>query len=80
MATILLTILLMLFVFAAMAIGVLAGRRPIQGSCGGLSALTGPCEVCGGDPAKCDAASAPDRKQSPADSGKVQHHDPRAGS
>lgn len=36
----------------AMAVGVMLGRRPIQGSCGGLKAmdgLDGGCEICGWD-------------------------------
>ncbi len=47
----------MLIVVAGMAIGVLFGRRPIAGSCGGLGALgiDAECEICGGDPARCDA-------------------------
>lgn len=33
---------------AAMAIGVMFGRRPIQGSCGGLGRATGEdCDFCG---------------------------------
>ena len=30
----------------AMGIGVLAGREPIRGSCGGVNG--GPCELCSG--------------------------------
>jgi len=43
-------------VFAAMAVGVIAGRPPIRGSCGGLGALgiDAACEICGGDPRRCD--------------------------
>lgn len=43
-------------VFAAMAVGVIAGRSPIKGSCGGLGALgiDAACEICGGDPKRCD--------------------------
>ncbi len=44
-------------VVLGMAIGVLKGRPPISGSCGGLNNLgvDGACEICGGDPAKCDS-------------------------
>jgi hypothetical protein len=43
-------------VVAAMAVGVLAGRAPIKGSCGGVGALgiDNTCELCGGDPRRCD--------------------------
>jgi hypothetical protein len=50
----------MLIVVAGMAIGVVCGRRPIAGSCGGLGALgiDAECEICGGDRARCDAPEA----------------------
>lgn len=46
-----------LVVLLIMSVGVIFAKKPIQGSCGGLSALSGQvgqplCEVCGGDPAK----------------------------
>ena len=43
-------------VMAAMAIGVLLGRTPIKGSCGGMGALgiDTSCDLCGGDPQRCD--------------------------
>ena len=43
-------------VIAGMAVGVLAGRPPIKGSCGGMGALgiDTSCEICGGDPRRCD--------------------------
>ena len=43
-------------VVLAMSIGVLAGRGPIKGSCGGMSALgiDAECDICGGDPNKCE--------------------------
>ena len=43
-------------VIAGMAIGVLAGRAPIKGSCGGVGALgiDAACDLCGGDPQRCD--------------------------
>ncbi len=56
MATILLSVLVALLVFGAMSIGILFGRQPIKGSCGGMSAMAGgdaSCAVCGGNPAKC---------------------------
>lgn len=60
MITALITFLVMLIVVAAMAIGVIMGRKPISGSCGGIAALglDTECEICGGDPAKCDVEIA----------------------
>ncbi len=54
MTTILLSIVVALLVFAGMALGILFGRQPIKGSCGGIGAASGEsCELCGGNPAKC---------------------------
>ena len=50
--TLLITFTVMLAVIAAMAIGVMNGRRPISGSCGGLNG--GGCELCSG---KCQRES-----------------------
>lgn len=44
--TLFVTFAVMLSVIAAMAIGVMNGRRPISGSCGGLNG--GGCELCSG--------------------------------
>ena len=44
--TLLLTFTILLSVIAARAIGVLNGRKPISGSCGGLN--SGGCELCSG--------------------------------
>ena len=58
MTTILLGFVLLALVIAAMSIGVLMGRKPISGSCGGVGAALGEkdyeCDICGGDPKKCD--------------------------
>ena len=45
----------LLAIVAAMAVGVMFGRRPNQGSCGGLGQLgiDAECEICGGSPARC---------------------------
>ncbi len=44
--TILLSFVIVIAVVGAMGIGVLAGREPIKGSCGGLNG--GGCELCSG--------------------------------
>ncbi|MGO2234156.1 (Na+)-NQR maturation NqrM [Marinomonas sp. UCMA 3892] len=56
MLTIVLAFVLMLMLVAAMAVGVLMGRKPISGSCGGMSALgmEVACDICGGDKGKCE--------------------------
>jgi len=62
MTTLLLAFGAMLIIIGGMAVGVMFGRQPIKGSCGGMSAvgIDAECEICGGNPARCDA-------QSPAD-------------
>lgn len=45
-ATIILSFIIVVVVVAAMSIGVVAGREPIKGSCGGLNG--GRCELCSG--------------------------------
>ncbi len=44
--TLFISFAVMLAVIGAMAIGVMNGRRPISGSCGGLNG--GGCELCSG--------------------------------
>ena len=48
----------LLIVTTIMAVGVLMGRKPISGSCGGVGAALGEeeyvCDICGGDEAKCE--------------------------
>ncbi|HHX33976.1 MAG TPA: (Na+)-NQR maturation NqrM [Gammaproteobacteria bacterium] len=46
----------MLLVVLGMSSGVLAGRRPIAGSCGGIANLgiEKECSICGGVREKCD--------------------------
>lgn len=53
--TLVFTMLLMMLIVVAMAVGLFFGRRPLQGSCGGLAQLgLGDCEFCGGDPQVCE--------------------------
>jgi len=59
MTILLATLFVMLFVAFALSISVLAGRKPVSGSCGGVGKALGDpnyvCELCGGDEAKCEA-------------------------
>lgn len=43
MTTIILSITIFLIVFIAMMVGVIFGRTPIQGSCGGIGNQCGSC-------------------------------------
>ena len=54
--TMILAFLLMLVIVAAMSVGVILGRKPIAGSCGGMKALglNGECQVCGRQPGSCE--------------------------
>jgi len=54
MTTMFVTFAVMLAVIGAMAIGVINGRKPISGSCGGLNG--GGCELCSGN-GKCKRES-----------------------
>lgn len=58
MGTLLVTMIVMLLVVALMSIGVIFGRKPIAGSCGGMGNALGEkdyvCDICGGDESKCD--------------------------
>ena len=56
MTLFLISLLVIGLVMAGMAVGVIAGRPPIKGSCGGMGALgiETTCDLCGGDPKRCD--------------------------
>jgi len=77
MTTILLTVVLVAVLVAAMAVGVMFGRPPIKGSCGGMSALAGDkdCPICGGDREKCEESEG--RPTSAAEAARVRRFDPR---
>ncbi len=61
MTEFLLSFVILMAIVAMMAIGVMRGRAPISGSCGGLNNLgvDGACEICGGNPQKCEQESGP---------------------
>ncbi|MGD9871378.1 MAG: (Na+)-NQR maturation NqrM [Thauera sp.] len=61
MNTFLVTFLIVGIVICAMAVGVMFGRKPIAGSCGGLGASGGACgcsNPCSKRQARLDAAQA----------------------
>lgn len=57
MTTALLAFGLMALIMAGMAVGVMMGRQPISGSCGGAARLGigGKCSLCGDDPSQCES-------------------------
>lgn len=59
MSTLIIVFGAMLAFVILMAIGVLMGRKPISGSCGGMAAIgmESACDVCGGDKNKCEKES-----------------------
>ena len=56
MTTFVLAFVVLLLIICGMAIGVILGRKPISGSCGGMASLgmETECDVCGGDKGKCE--------------------------
>lgn len=52
----LIVFLVMLLVVFGMSIGVIMGRKPIAGSCGGIANLgiEKECSICGGNREKCE--------------------------
>lgn len=64
----LLVFLVMLLVVFGMAIGVIMGRKPIAGSCGGIAALgiEKECSICGGSREKCEEVNQ-ERAQTQSD-------------
>jgi len=51
-----LTLLVLGLIVLIMSVGVIMGRKPIAGSCGGMSALgmETECDVCGGNQEICE--------------------------
>jgi hypothetical protein len=56
----LIVFLVMLLVVFGMSIGVIMGRKPIAGSCGGIANLgiEKECSICGGSREKCDEVNS----------------------
>jgi hypothetical protein len=65
MTTLLIVFTVMILFVVLMSAGLLMGRKPINGSCGGMSAvgMKGACDVCGGDMEKCDSVKDPVRQE-----------------
>lgn len=56
MQTLVISFIVLILIVAMMSVGVLLGRKPVQGSCGGMNNIQGlgDCEICGGDPQRCE--------------------------
>jgi len=56
MEVMILTFIVLSFLVVAMSVGVMMGRKPIAGSCGGMSAvgMDTACDICHGDKDICD--------------------------
>ncbi|QIB67357.1 (Na+)-NQR maturation NqrM [Kineobactrum salinum] len=56
MTVFVLSVVIIALIMSIMAVGVLSGRGPIKGSCGGIGALgmDTACDICGGDPKRCE--------------------------
>ena len=69
MSLFLISFVLIGLVMAGMAIGVMAGRGPLKGSCGGMGALgiDTACDICGGNPQKCEEETRDGGREPPAE-------------
>lgn len=61
MGTFLLVLTIVVLLIAGMSIGVIFGRKPISGTCGGIGALgiSASCDICGGNTQKCEESRNP---------------------
>ncbi|PXX90963.1 ApbE family protein [Marinobacter vulgaris] len=56
MGTFLLVLTIVVLLVAGMSVGVIFGRKPISGTCGGIGAMgiSKSCDICGGNTQKCE--------------------------
>ena len=68
MGTFLLVLGIVVLLVAAMSVGVIFGRKPISGSCGGMGALgiSTSCDICGGNTQKCEESREENSGATPA--------------
>jgi len=77
MAEFLFSFAFLLIIVAMMAVGVMRGRAPISGTCGGLNnaGVGGACDLCGGDTLKCEEIQKPLAATAAEDSVKKDFYD-----
>lgn len=79
METVILTFVILILVIAGASVGVMMGRKPIKGSCGGIGAALGEkdyiCPICGDDPNKCEKEQ--EAKQAAAPTGDLAYELPK---
>ncbi len=65
----LIVFLVMVLVVLGMSVGVIMGRKPIAGSCGGIANLgiEKECSICGGSREKCEEVNAQPEQGTRAD-------------
>ncbi len=68
MTVFIITFVFCVLIIVAMSVGVMMGREPISGSCGGSRkliemGLTDKCEICGWDPTADDEQNVSDDMQ-----------------
>jgi hypothetical protein len=59
MGTFLLVLSIVIVLMVGMCVGIIFGRKPISGTCGGIGALGmgTACDICGGNTQKCEEES-----------------------
>lgn len=60
MTTFLVCLVAFALMILLMAVGVIMGKEPLKGTCGGLNRVMGDryCPVCGGDTQKCETSKS----------------------
>jgi len=67
MSIFLVSLVAIILMMLLMGIGVLMGKEPLKGTCGGLNRIMGDrdCPVCGGDTQKCETTKSTSIEASP---------------
>ncbi len=78
MSTLIITFFAMAIFISIMAVGVIFGREPLKGSCGGLNkvGIDGKCEICGKEPDSCETADSGTTKKATTNRATALAYDP----